>query len=345
MDLPLTYAGIDYFDRTRALRSGAVKPQGIDFRYIALPPGDLFRRVAKLTEFDAAEMSFSTYVNLRDAGDDRYVAIPVFPSRNFRHGYIFVNATAGVSTPSDLRGRKVGLPQYQMTAAVWQRAFLEHDYSVRPGDIQWFEGGLRTPGFVERNPIEPPAGVSLDRIAEDRTLEEMLVAGELDALFSANRPTALLDGSGRVARLFPDWVAVEQDYFERTRLYPIMHVVVLRRSLYEANPWIAGSLLTAFIEDTLAGWRRLNETGALAAMLPWLPRELEDVLGCFGDSAPWVHGFRENFETVSALCRYHHEQGLSSREWTPQELLAQETHEPPLTAEATKYQQWQPQSA
>lgn len=328
-EIEITYAGIDYPDRTRPLIHGTVVPSGIRLRYVTMRPGELFRRVAQYTEFDAAEMSSSTYMNLLSRGDERYIAIPVFPSRNFRHGYIYVNRDAGIDQPSDLRGKKVGISEYQMTAGLFQRAALQHDYGVMPGELRWFQGGLNSPGYVERNEIPNPPGVSIEIIPEHKTLEGMLETGELDALFTPGRPRALLDGSGRVRRLFPNYVEVEQEYYRRTGIFPIMHLVVIRRDLYRQHPWLAISLLTAFIEAQRLGWKRLQDTGTLAVMLPWLPAALEEILASMGP-AFWPYGFAENNLILNKMCDYHLEQGLSNRRLTPEEMFAPETHETPL---------------
>jgi 4,5-dihydroxyphthalate decarboxylase len=326
-DLAMTYAGLDYMDRTRALIDGTVKPHGITLRYLAISsPGELFRRVAQQTEFDAAEMSSSTYMNLLARGDQRYTAIPVFPSRCFRHSYVFVHRDSGIEKPIDLKGKKAGIAEYQMTAGVFQRAFLQHDYGVMPQDIKWFQGGRVTPGYVERNAIPNPPGVSIQMIPEHKSLNGMLAAGELDALFSPDRPPSLLDGSGRVRRLFPNWVEIEQDYYRRTGFFPIMHLVVMRRDVYEKNRWIAVSLLDAFIQAQRMSWQRMQWTGCLPVMLPWLPDELERISATMGPKH-WPYGFSENRTILTAMCSYHYEQGLSDRRLTPEELFAPETLE------------------
>jgi 4,5-dihydroxyphthalate decarboxylase len=323
-ELTLTYAGVDYLDRTRALINGTVRPAGIALRFLPMAPTALFRRVVQYTEFDVAEMSTSTYMNLVARGDDRYLAIPVFLSRHFRHGYIFVSTAADIRQPSDLKGKRAGILEYQMTAALWQRALLQHEYGVAPADMQWFEGPLRPPAEGEPNRIAAPPGVALQHLPPGQYLEAMLADGELDVLFSAVRPPALTDGSGRVQRLFPDFVAAEQEYYRRTGIFPIMHLVVLRRVLYAEHPWIASSLLSAFREAQRLGWQRLQDTGTLAVMLPWLAAELEQITTVMG-SQPWPYGFEENYATLSAMCQYHHEQGLSREHLTPEQLFAVET--------------------
>ncbi len=325
-DLPITYAGIEYFDRTRPLLDGEVKPEGISLKFVPFQwPFELFRRVAQSTEFDAAEMSFSTYANLISRGNDRYIAIPFFPSRHFRHGDIYVHRDSGINQPGDLRGRKVGIPQYQMTAAVWQRAFLQYDYGVLPSEIHWYTGGLTSPGLLEPNATLNLPGVTINLIPDTKSLEGSLADGELPALLSGIRPAALLDGSGRVRRLFPNYREVEQEYYRRTGFFPIMHLMVVRRALYQEHTWIAASLLRAFVQAQRIGWEKLQRVDTLKVLLPWLPAEIEATTALMGPNH-WKQGFSENYDILDTMCQYHHEQGLSKRRFTPEELFARETH-------------------
>ena len=329
-DLPITYGGIDYLDRLPPLLDGTVKPAGISLRVVPFTePLDLFRRVARHTDFDAAEMSFSTYANLVSRGDDRYIAIPFFPSRSFRHGDIYMHCDSGISQPADLRGKKVGIPQYQMTAAVWQRAFLQYDYGVLPREIHWYTGGLTSPGRLEPNAIPNLPGITIDLIPDTKTLEGSLAEGELSALFSPNRPAALLNGSGRIRRLFPNYREVEQEYYRRTGFFPIMHLIVIRRPLYQEHPWVAASLFQAFAQAQRLGWERLQGPGALRIVLPWLTAEIEATTVLMGPNH-WKQGFAENYTVLNTMCSYHYEQGLSERRLNPEELFAHETHEMPL---------------
>jgi 4,5-dihydroxyphthalate decarboxylase len=325
-DLELIFAGLDYLDRTRALLDGSLRPEGIELECRTFGPYELFQRVAQKVEFDVAEMSASTYISLVSQGDRRYVAIPVFLSRLFRHGYMFVHGESRIREPADLAGCRVGVPDYEMTAAVWQRAVLMHDYGVAPEQIQWFQGGEFQPGFVRRVELPSRPGLSIEVIPEDRTLHDMVATGEIDAVLCPHTPASLRDGSGRVRRLFPDYVEVEQDYYRRTGIFPIMHLMVLRRELYEEHPWVAASLTRAFAQAQALGWKRLGELGALAVMLPWLGRHLEEISDLMGPDH-WRYGFRENEVVLRALCRYSHEQGLSARELTPEEIFAPETHD------------------
>lgn len=325
-DRQLTLASLDYLDRTRGLMDGSVRPKGIELNCVRMGPYELFQRVAQKVEFDVAEMSASTYMSLLSQGDDRYVGLPIFLSRHFRHGYIFVHGASDIAVPGDLAGRRVGVPEYEMTAALWQRAILDHDYGVSPEHIRWFQGGEFAPGFVERQKTPIQSGVTIEQIPEDRTLHDMVATGEIDAVMCPHRPAGLSDGSGRVRRLFPDFVQVEQDYYRRTGFFPIMHLTLVRRDLYEADPSIATALCEAFAEAKALSWRRLGELGSLGVMLPWLTRDLEEIAEVMGPDH-WHYGFRENHEILEAMCQYSFEQGLSVRKLVPEELFAPVTHD------------------
>jgi 4,5-dihydroxyphthalate decarboxylase len=325
--LRLSYAGYPYLDRTRALELGTVAPPGLELNVQWLEITELFRRAARFAEWDACEMSASTYMMMLGAGEDTFVGVPVFPSRAFRHNLVVVNGDAGIAGPEDLRGKRVGLEDYQMTAALWIRAFLEHDYGVSPGDISWRYGGMSTPAYRERRVHPPPSGVQVTRIPDDRALEEMFEGGELDALITFE-PTRVLDTKPGIRRLFPDSRDVEMDYFRRTGFFPIMHLVVVRRDVYEANRWIASALLEAFVESKRAGRERLHDLNALAVSLPWLEDELTRTGELFAGD-PFAYGFGPNRAVLDAMTRYAFEQGLTPRKLEPEELFAPETLEHP----------------
>ena len=328
-ELRMTYAGLDYWDRTHSLIDGSVTPNGIDLNYLVIPPGELFRRTAQFSEFEASEFSISTLVALFSRGDRRYVAIPVFPSRNFRHGYLFINTQAGIDKPEDLHGKNIGVPEYQMTAALWIRAVLQHDYGVKPSDMHWFTGGLRSPGYHERVKLTLPDDVQMTVIPDDRYLEEMLDAGDIDAMFTPARPASLVANEGKVRHLFPNYREVEKDYFRRTGIFPIMHTVVLRREVYEANRWAAMSLYEAFEAAKRKGHQRLIATGALAVSLPWIPADLEEIDDVFGGRDPFEYGIDANRKVIEAVIELSVEQGLAERRIDIEELFAEECFTPP----------------
>lgn len=328
--LPLTYAAaFTYLDRTRALEFGEISPEGIDLDFRNVRVDELFRVVAQDPDaYDVAEMSLCTYMMMRAGGDDRLVAIPVFPSRVFRHNMVFVNTEHGIDAPEELKDKKVGLGEYQMTAALWVRAALEHDYGVKPSDIDWYYGGYWTPAYEERHEHEAPPGVSLTRIPPDRAIRPMFLDGELDAVLTFDpHPYKLL--APRIRRLFTNYREVELDYFRRTGFFPIMHTVVVRRAVHEANPWIATSMLEAFIRSKRLGLERLRDVGALAVTVPWVEHELEQVAELFGSDDAFPYGLEQNRKILEAMTQYAHEQGLTDRKLSPEELFAPETLDHP----------------
>lgn len=328
-DLRLTYAGfIPYLDRTRALEFGEVSPRGIDLE-IRRPDwrnDDLFGRMALDAEFDVAEMSTCMYMMMRAGGDERLIGIPVFVSRAFRHNMIFVRTEAGIDSPHDLKGKRVGLLEYEMTAGLWVRALLEHDYGVKPSDIEWWYGGYYEPGSPDRPPYRHPSGVAIKH-NPGKALRQMFLDGEVDALltFDARFYKAL---APCIRRLFPNFREVEREYYRRTALFPIMHTVVIRRDVYEANPWVATAMLEAFIRSKRLGMERLNNVGALAVALPWLDTELDEVAELFGGD-PFPYGFEQNRKVLDAMTTYAHEQELTGRKLSPEELFAMETLDHP----------------
>lgn len=326
--LHLTYGGYVYLDRTRALQSGQVQPEGIDLNWESIEISELFRRMAQHVEFDVAEMSLSTYMLMLGQGDDRLIGIPVFLSRAFRHSRVFVNTNSGIGRPEDLAGRNVGTPEFQMTAGLWIRGFLQHDHGVSARDMSWFYGGSDEPVYAERRHHDAPPGVTLQQIPEGRTLSGMLDSGEIDALITAADPEPYRRGSPNVARLFEDPWTVERDYYRRTGIFPIMHLVVVRREIYEAHPWVAASLLNAFIESKRLGLERMRLTGALPVAVPWLAADMEEIDEMFGGDA-FPYGFAQNRHVIDAATAYAHEQAMTPRRIDPEELFAPETLDHP----------------
>jgi 4,5-dihydroxyphthalate decarboxylase len=320
--LQVVYAGGDY-DHTRALVDGTVRPEAIDLTYVRLVTQEMFWRMQRYQDFDASELGMSGYIELVARGDCPFVAIPAFVSRSFRHGCLFINSTSGIRTPADLRGKRVGLPNYGMAAALWLRGMLQHDYGVHSTEIEWVQGSLRESGRQQSATYSLPAEIRL-RIVTDRTLDQMLVTGQIDALMTAHMPPSFLSGDPRVCRLFPDYKQVEQDYYRKTGYFPIMHCVVLRRSLYEAHPWVAPNLLTALEASKQLALKRAYDHDALRYPLPWLIPDLEEVRRLMGHD-PWPYGVEANRATLEAMCQYAQEQGLTQRLVAVEELFAPNT--------------------
>jgi 4,5-dihydroxyphthalate decarboxylase len=320
--LRLTLAA-GHYDRTEALRDGRVRPEGVELTYLMLPVEEIFWRMAQYREFDAAEFSLGGYLVRRGRGADDFVAIPVFPSRFFRHSCIFVNAAAGIERPQDLSGKRVGVPEYPMTAAVWVRGILSDDYGVRPQDIEWVQGGLEDPGRIPFEPAEPP-GIKLGFAPTNRSLAQMLAAGEIDALVTARTPSTFDRHGGPVRRVFPDPWPVERDYFQRTGVFPIMHTVAIKREVLDADPWVASTLFKAFEEAKRLALADLTQTSALPISLPFLVEHAYETLDRMGDDF-WPYGLEPNRKTLETFVRYMHEQGLIPEPLPIESLFAAST--------------------
>lgn len=323
--LKLTFGCWNY-DRTRALMDGSVVPDGIDLNYLNMPVEETFFRMLRHKEFDVAELSLSSYCVSMSKPDRPFVAIPVFPSRFFRHSCIYVNAKSGIREARDLIGKRVGNPEYQMTAPVWIRGILSDHYGVPVDSVTYFTGGEEEPGRSEKIKLDLPSNIRVQPIGPEQTLSQMLLDGEIDALYTARMPSSFQNGGGRVKRLFEDYEQVERNYFKETGLFPIMHTVAMRRDVYEANRWIAQSLMKAFNEAQRRCYADLYETAALKTMLPWLTSHVEQVRREMGEDF-WPYGFEKNEANLCTFLRYHFEQGLSKRQLEPQELFAPEAME------------------
>ena len=322
--LPLTFACGDY-DRTRALEEGTIRPDGIELTYLRLPVEETFFRMMRHREFEVAEMSLSTYVVSLQAEPAPFIALPVFTSRMFRHGSLYCHVDAGVSGPEDLRGKVVGTPEFQLTAGVWARGILADRHGVPVDSVRYVTGGQEKPGRIEKAGVDLP-GIEISRAPEGRTLSAMLAEGEIDALCSPRIPSPFANRDPRVRRVFPDVVAAEKEYFAATGIFPIMHVVVVRRDVYEKYPWVAQSLYKALLQAKQEAFANLYDASALRFMLPWLNQDLEQARDLLGDDY-WSYGLDANAETLATFLRYHHEQGLSRRLFRPEELFAPESTE------------------
>ena len=314
------------YDRTRGLMDGSVQPDGIDLNYLNIPVEETFFRMLRHQEFDVAEMSLSSYTVALSRPHPPFVAIPIYPSRFFRHSCIYVNADAGIRDPKDLIGKRVGNPEYQMTAPVWIRGILSDHYGVPVDSVTYFTGGEEEPGRSEKLKLDLPGNIRVEPIGPTQTLSQMLLDGEIDALYTARMPSSFLKGGGRVKRLFENYVDVERQYFRDTGIFPIMHTVAIRREVYEANRWVAQSLYKAFSEAKRRAYADLQETAALKTMLPWLTAHLDDARKEMGDDF-WPYGLDRNRKALETFLRYHFEQGLSKRLLVPDELFAPESLE------------------
>ena len=321
----LSFACGDY-DRTRALEDGTVRPSGIDLNYLRLPVEETFFRMMRHREFDVAEMSLSSYVVSLLREEPPFIALPVYTSRMFRHGGIFVHRDAGIDEPADLTGKVVGSPEYQLSACVWIRGILSEHHGVPVESVRYRTGGQEASGRIEKAALQLPEAIEVERIGPDQTLSELLVDGAIDAIYSPRIPAPFARGDTRVRRLFPDVVATETQYFEQTGIFPIMHVVAIRREVYEADRWIAQSLMKAFVEAKALAMDRFEDSSALPFSSPWMTVQFEQARARLGGDF-WSYGLEDNREDLEAFLRYHHDQGLSSRQVSPDELFAPEALE------------------
>jgi len=323
--LRLTFSCWDY-DRTRALADGRVKPDGIDLVFLMQPVEETFFRMLRYREFDCSEMSLSSYTASLNSDDPPFIAIPAFPSRFFRHSCIFVSTKSGIRKPDDLKGRRIGVPEYQMTAPVWIRGILSDDCGVKVTDVEHFSGGEEEPGRDEKLKLNLPASIRVKPIGPTQTLSQMIAAGEIDALVTARAPSTFATQPDKVQRLFPNYVDNEKEYYRRTKIFPIMHTVVIRRDVYRKNPWVAQSLYKAFVAAKAKALELYHQTAAMPAMLPWFVAHVEDTRREMGEDW-WPYGLAPNRHVLDTFLRYHHEQGLSKRRIAPEELFAKETLE------------------
>ena len=324
-NLRLTLACSD-LDPNPALMESGIRCDGIDLTYLNLIVEETFFRQMRYQEFDVSEISFSSYLVSRFRSPPPFIAIPAFVSRSFRHSGVYINKDAGIRRPEDLVGKRVGCAEYQLTANVWIRGILNDEYGVKSSDYITVKGGLEQPGRVEKAAVTLPPEIRIEEIGPNQTLAEMLDNGEIDAMFSPRAPSCFLNRSANVGRLFADTYAAEKNYYERTGIFPIMHVVAIRREIYEQHRWVAQSLFKGFVQAQQMAYQDLRETAGLKLMLPWLIKSLAETEQVMGKDF-WSYGLEANREAVGMLLRYHHEQGLSDRLLTAEEIFAPETFE------------------
>ncbi|TCR70437.1 ABC transporter substrate-binding protein [Bosea sp. BK604] len=317
--LPITIATGSY-DRVQAIIDGTVPVQGCAVSYFPLDIEEVTYRTFEHAEFDVAEVSFSNYMVARSRGALNYIAIPVFTSRMFRHSAIYIRDDAGIREPQDLRGRRVGVPTYAMTAALWMRGILASDFDVQPSQIEWRTGGLEQSGRAARFPLDAGPDVRIVPIEPGQTLSAMLRDGEIDALITARAPSCFTQRAPGISRLFPDYRRVEQDYYRRTGLFPIMHGIAVRETLAQAHPWLPNSLLKAFQDAKSRALAGLDDLTASKLALPWAAALAEEAASVMGADF-WRYGFKDNLPELEIMTAWADAQGLTARRMTPAELF------------------------
>jgi len=322
--LQLSVAMGDY-DRTRALFDGRVQIDGVDPIYMLLNPEEMFFRAMRSMDFDIAELSFSSYLVKHSKGDCPYIAIPVFLSRAFRHTSIYVRKDR-IKKPGDLKGKRIGLPEYQLTANVWARAILQDDFGVRPEDVTWVRGGIDTPGRPEKIKLQLPANVTVEAAPEGKTISELLDQGEIDGFIGPRPPSRSVLSNPNIGWLFDDPTAVAKDYYRRTGVFPIMHVVGIRKELAAQHPWLPGAVFKAFTQSKAAALALLSDTSATKVTLPFVEEQLKAARETMGDDY-WSYGVAPALKTLETFVRHHHSQGLSARLMSVDELFHPATYE------------------
>lgn len=318
--LPLTIASWDY-DRVRPLLDGRVKVEGCDVNYLTMPVEECFERAYFHGEFEVAEIGFSPFLIALSRGPTPYVALPIFLSRMFRHSAVYVRADRGIEGPVDLAGKTIGVPEYQMSAVMWFRGYLQDEFGIKAADINWVQAGLENPGRRDKFPLNLPEGFPLVA-RNDVTLSQLLADGAIDGVMSARAPSCLIDGHPKVRRLFPDYRAVEQAYFRKTGIFPIMHALGIRRDIHEKHPWLGASLYKAYLQAKRIADADLVEVTALKIGLPWVSAEYEATQALMGADF-WSYGLNDaNRRTLAAMARYSYEQGLATRLIDVDEMFA-----------------------
>jgi 4,5-dihydroxyphthalate decarboxylase len=317
--LNLSIAVGDY-DRTRPLVDGAVQIDGVDPTFSLLVPEEIFFRAFRNAEFDVCELSLSSFSVKTAADDCPYVGVPVFPSRAFRHTCVCIRNDRGIGAPEDLKGRRVGLPEYQLTANVWMRAILADEHGVQPSDITWVRGGYEQPGRVEKIAVKLPVDVRVEEAPTGETLTGLLDKGEIDAVMGPRAPSSFDRGDPRISWLYPDPTAAAAEWYGRQRIFPIMHILGVRRSLAERHPWLPGALAKAFEQAKAAALAKLTDTSATKVTLPFVEEQLRNARRLMGDDF-WSYGFTPNRHVLEYFLYHHHRQGLSARLLNPEELF------------------------
>lgn len=314
------------YDRMRPLIDGEVQIDGVDPVFMLLEPEEIFFRAFRHADFDITELSLSSFSVKTSKDESPYVGVPVFPSRAFRHTSIYIRTDRGINSPADLRGKRIGVPEYQLTANVWARLFLEQDHGLNPADVTWVRGGYEEPGRVEKIVLNLPDGVEVVNAPEGKTLSGMLADGELDAVMGPRAPSCFDKGHPHVGYLYPEPQAAAEDWYRRTGIFPIMHLLGIRKTLVEEHPWLPFAVYKAFEKSKHIALERLTDTSATKITLPFVEDQLHAARQLMGYDF-WSYGFAENRDVIAQFLAQHHKEGLSPRLLQPEELFHPSTLE------------------
>ena len=323
--LTLSIAVGDY-DRVRPLVDGSVQIDGVDPVFMLLEPEEIFFRAFRHADFDICELSMSSFTVKTGTGDCPYVGVPVFPSRAFRHNSIYIRTDRGIARPEDLKGRRIGVPEYQVTANVWTRAMLEQDYGVKPSDVTWVRGGYEQAGRIEKIALTLPSDVRVEDAPEGKTISGLLAEGAIDALIGPRAPSCFTAGHPHVGWLFADPAAAGAAWFRKTGIFPIMHLLGIRRTLADRHPWLPVAVMKAFEQAKARALAKLRDVAATKVTLPFVEEQLLAARRLMGEDF-WSYGLDANRHVLEAFLRRHHAEGLSSRLLAPEDLFHPSTHE------------------
>jgi 4,5-dihydroxyphthalate decarboxylase len=323
--LALSIAVGDY-DRVRPLVDGSVRIDGVDPVFMLLEPEEIFFRAFRHADFDICELSMSSFTVKTANGDCPYVGVPVFPSRAFRHNSIYIRTDRGIARPEDLKGRRIGVPEYQVTANVWTRAVLEDEHGVKPSDVTWVRGGYEQAGRIEKIAVNLPHDVHVEDAPADATISGMLANGEIDAVIGPRAPSCFINGHNHFGWLFPDPAAAAAAWFRRSKIFPIMHILGIRRTLAEQHRWLPIAAMKAFEQSKARALAKLADVAASKVTLPFIDEQLHAARRLMGEDF-WSHGLEANRHVLEVFLRRHHAEGLSSRLLSPEELFHPSTHE------------------
>ncbi len=326
-DIHLTM-GVNDYDHVRDLFTGVVKPKGIELTSLVMEVEETFKRFLQDQEWDVSEISFAMSCQAIDRGEAPFVLIPVFPSRLFRLSGVYIRSDGSIKSPEDLRGKKIGIPQWAQTATTYARGWLFETIGIPLTEIYWYQLGPNSPGRLDNTAERPPDGISLTNLT-DGSLADMLVDGQIDALITADPPRRMLAGDKSITRLYPEFETAEREYFSKTGIFPIMHTVALKRSTYEKNPWIARNMFNAFEEAKNNSIRRMCDMNVSQIALPWLFQHVQRISDeFFPDGDYWPYGISRNRRTIEAFLRYCFEQGVTQKHLKPEDIFAKEAWEP-----------------
>jgi 4,5-dihydroxyphthalate decarboxylase len=323
--LALSIAVGDY-DRVRPLVDGAVQIDGVDPVFMLLEPEEIFFRAFRHADFDICELSMSSFAIKTANGDCPYIGVPVFPSRAFRHNSIYIRTDRGIARPEDLKGRRIGVPEYQVTANVWTRAVLEDEHGVKPSDVIWVRGGYEQPGRIEKIAVTLPADVRVQDAPAGATISGLLAGGEIDAVIGPRAPSCFLNGHPHVGWLYPDPAAAAAAWFRKSRIFPIMHILGIRRTLAEQHPWLPVAAMKAFEQSKVRALAKLADVAASKVTLPFIDEQLHAARRLMGEDF-WSYGLAANRHVLEVFLRRHHAEGLSRRLLSPEDLFHPSTHE------------------